>query len=84
MASYLQRHAKDLNSSKSYSDGCGKLMYDSWGGKAGLKWSNGKLNELGLSAIETLKKPCWAGYEQIGTKTLKGKEVPNCVPIKRK
>ena len=26
--------------------------------------------------------PCWSGYEQIGTKTLDGREVPNCVPIK--
>ncbi len=26
--------------------------------------------------------PCWAGYEQIGTKDLDGREVPNCVPIK--
>ena len=26
--------------------------------------------------------PCWDGYEQIGTKTLGGREVPNCVPIK--
>ena len=29
-----------------------------------------------------LKKPCWDGYEMIGTKTKNGKEVPNCVPIK--
>jgi hypothetical protein len=28
--------------------------------------------------------PCWNGYEQIGTKMLDGKEVPNCVPIKAK
>ncbi len=26
--------------------------------------------------------PCWDGYEQIGTKDLDGREVPNCVPIK--
>jgi 8-oxo-dGTP pyrophosphatase MutT (NUDIX family) len=26
--------------------------------------------------------PCWNGYEQIGMKTLKGKQVPNCVPEK--
>lgn len=25
---------------------------------------------------------CWDGYEQIGTKILDGREVPNCVPIK--
>ena len=27
-------------------------------------------------------KPCWKGYEQVGTKRKNGKEVPNCVPIK--
>jgi glutaredoxin-related protein len=49
--------------------------------------------EVALSTLEELfrqinefkfKKPCWEGYEQIGMKPLKGKEVPNCVPIKRK
>lgn len=30
-----------------------------------------------------LKKPCWKGYEQIGTKMKNGRKVPNCVPIKR-
>ena len=27
------------------------------------------------------KKPCEAGYEMIGTKMLRGKKVPNCVPL---
>lgn len=48
MYSYLSRHEVDLESSKSYSDGCGKLMYDSWGGKAALGWSHNKLKELGI------------------------------------
>jgi len=48
MYSYLSRHEGDLESSTSYNDGCGKLMYDSWGGKAGLSWSRNKLRELGL------------------------------------
>lgn len=48
MYSYLSRHEGDLDSSKSYSDGCGKLMYDSWGGKAALGWSRNKLRQLGL------------------------------------
>lgn len=26
--------------------------------------------------------PCWSGYEPVGTKKLKGKTVPNCVPKK--
>ena len=47
MYSYLSRHEVDLESSTSYSDGCGKLMYDSWGGKAALGWSRNKLRELG-------------------------------------
>jgi hypothetical protein len=28
-----------------------------------------------------LKAPCWDGYEQIGTKIVDGREVPNCVPL---
>lgn len=47
MYSFLSRHAKDLEASKSYSDGCGKLMYDAWGGKAALRWARGKLKDLG-------------------------------------
>ena len=47
MYSYLSRHEKDLQSSTSYGVGCGKLMYDSWGGKSALGWSRNKLRELG-------------------------------------
>ena len=47
MYSYLSRHEGDLDSSTSYSEGCGKLMYDAWGGKAALGWSRNKLRELG-------------------------------------
>ena len=49
MYSYLSRHEADLDASKSYSDGCGKLMYDAWGGKSALSWSRNKLRELGES-----------------------------------
>jgi len=48
MYSFLSRHEGDLQSSTAYGDGCGKLMYDSWGGKSGLRWSRNKLRELGL------------------------------------
>lgn len=44
MYSYLSRHKKDLESSKSYDDGCGKLAYDAWGGEAGLSWSERIVN----------------------------------------
>jgi hypothetical protein len=47
MYSYLSRHEVDLESSASYGDGCGRLMYDAWGGKAALRWSRNKLRELG-------------------------------------
>ena len=47
MYSYLSRHEVDLESSTSYGDGCGKLMYDAWGGKSALGWSRNKLRELG-------------------------------------
>lgn len=46
MYSYLSRHKVDLQSSKTYEDGCGKLMYDSWGGEAALTWSERKLKQL--------------------------------------
>ena len=40
--------------------------------------------ETGVEMSEDLKKPCWDGYEQIGTKMNDGKEVPNCVPLEKK
>lgn len=48
MYSFLSRHEGDLISSTAYGDGCGKLMYDAWGGKAALGWSRNKLRTLGL------------------------------------
>jgi len=47
MYSYLSRHEVDLETSTSYGEGCGLLMYDAWGGKAALGWSRSKLRELG-------------------------------------
>jgi hypothetical protein len=46
MYSFLSRHAGDLDSSKSYDDGCGKLMYDAWGGKSALSWSKSKIKSI--------------------------------------
>lgn len=46
MYSYLSRHKGDLKASKGYSDGCGKLMYDAWGGKSALSWSESKINSI--------------------------------------
>jgi hypothetical protein len=81
MYSFLSRHEKDLQASKSYSDGCGKLMYDAWGGKAALRWSRSKLKEIGaIDAEETEVNPCQSGYEMVGFKNKNGIKVPNCVP----
>jgi len=46
MYSYLSRHKGDLETSKDYKSSCGKLMYDAWGGEAGLKWAERKLSQL--------------------------------------
>jgi len=45
MYSYLSRHEGDLERSKGYGDGCGKLMYDAWGGKSGLRWARSILQQ---------------------------------------
>ena len=42
MRAYLLRHEEDLEKSKSFSDGCGYLMYQAWGGRAGLVWATSK------------------------------------------
>lgn len=31
----------------------------------------------------TAINPCWKGFEQIGMKEKNGKQVPNCIPIKK-
>lgn len=46
MYSYLSRHKADLQSSKSYEDGCGKLMWDAWGGDEALRWSERIVNRF--------------------------------------
>jgi ribosomal protein S27E len=46
MYSYLSRHEVDLDSSKVYGDGCGKLMYDAWGGKSALSWAESKIKQV--------------------------------------
>ena len=38
MKAYITRHQNDLQSSKSYDDGCGKLAMDAWGGVEALSW----------------------------------------------
>ena len=77
MYSYLSRAGEYYDEGNT--EACGTISYLLWGGKAGLRWSESKLKELG--EID-LKKPCQAGYEMIGMKMKDGRLVPNCVPIK--
>ena len=41
-----------------------------------------QIKQILIGDNEELKKPCWDGYEQYGTKIKDGKEVPNCIPQK--
>jgi hypothetical protein len=68
MYSYLSRHKVDLESSKGYDDGCGKLMYDSWGGLSALSWAESKLNDFGYDVGSI------GGYEDPGIKKKKQKK----------
>lgn len=65
MYSFLSRHAKDLEASKTYSDGCGKLMYDAWGGKAALRWARGKLKDLGEIKMSSVMIDGRAAYSTV-------------------
>lgn len=40
--------------------------------------------ELVNTNTKSLKDACWEGYEAVGMKTKNGKQVPNCVPKKKK
>jgi hypothetical protein len=73
MASF-KRH--EQNKDTPYSEGCGGLMWDAWGGSAGVNWAISKLDEIDQKLA---KSPCWDGYEQKGYKMKNGKKVPNCV-----
>ena len=42
--SAFQRHRK--NSDTPYGEGCGKLMWDAWGGDAGIAWAERKLDQI--------------------------------------
>ena len=45
-----------------------------------------RLNDLGFTeeATGSLKNSCWKGYTAVGMKNKNGKQVPNCVPTKKK
>jgi hypothetical protein len=76
MYSYLSRAEEFYDENDT--SACGTISFLLWGGKAGKRWAEAKLKDLG--EID-LKKPCQDGYEMIGMKEKNGRLVPNCVPI---
>jgi hypothetical protein len=77
MYSYLSRHKSDLTSSKSYDDGCGKLMYDSWGGEPALKWAERKLKQLEKEKMSFTKTLMTFGFDEEKKVVVGAAMVPN-------
>lgn len=50
MASFA-RHKQ--NSETPYGEGCGKLMWDSWGGSAGIEWASRKLKQIRKEKLQS-------------------------------
>ena len=68
MYSYLSRHKVDLESSKSYDDGCGLLMYDAWGGEPALDWSKRIIERQENMNINVENLPEYENYPTGDTK----------------
>ena len=77
MYSYLSRHKSDLSSSKGYEDGCGKLMYDSWGGEPALKWAERKLKQLENEKMSFSKTHMMFGFDDEKKVVVGAAMVPN-------
>lgn len=45
---------------------------------------NAKLKIIEEGLKDPKDNPCWKGYKPVGTKQLRGKQVPNCVPVEEK
>ena len=60
-------------------------MYRDWKGDSVVTegWMESNFYYLD-EVVREEEDPCWDGYRQLGTKKKKGKEVPNCVPKKKK
>jgi len=57
MASFKrQQQHKDVP----YTEGCGGLMWDAWGGSAGVNWAISKLKEIDKNKLDD-DNPCWEG-----------------------
>lgn len=68
MYSYLSRHKVDLESSSSYDDGCGLIMYDAWGGEPALEWSKRIVERAEEMNIDVSNLPEYVNYPTGDTK----------------
>lgn len=71
MASF-RRHQQ--NKDVPYSEGCGGLMWDAWGGDAGISWAENKLKEIdsfGADGMEQAIAICYSKWENRQTKMSK-------------
>jgi hypothetical protein len=55
-----------------YTEGCGGLMWDAWGGSAGVNWAISKLKQIDKEKLsEGIEATAWAKLKSILTKKLK-------------
>ena len=72
--SAFERHRQ--NSDTPYSEGCGKLMWDAWGGDAGVRWAHNKLREIRGEKMSSLLQFDKISFDYDGTlSTAKGFEL---------
>jgi hypothetical protein len=58
MASF-KRHQQ--NKDVPYSEGCGGLMWDCWGGTSGVEWAINKLKEIDMEAVPSIPNSSYPG-----------------------
>ena len=70
----FERHRQ--NSKTPYGEGCGKLMWDSWGGSEGVEWAQRKLQQIRRSNEEMdINVSNLPPYESYATGETKTKEI---------
>jgi len=75
--SAFERHRQ--NSDTPYSEGCGKLMWDAWGGDAGVRWAHNKLREIRGEKFDYDTSALPAYTNQVGDKKIKKEKFQNPV-----
>jgi len=91
----FERHRQ--NSKTPYGEGCGKLMWDAWGGSEGVEWAQRKLDQIRRSKeemdIDTSNLPPYVSYatgetitKEIGMVKVRSGEtedeyISRCIPV---